>query len=439
MYKMPRKPTLCRTNLEPTTMRVFKFGGASINNIDRIKQVANIIEDNTGEPLLIVVSAMGKTTNALETVVNAFFDGRQQDALAIFEQIKDQHLNTLKYLCTLQWNAAETQLKDFFTEIEWLLHDKPVRSYDYYYDQIVCCGELMSSCIITHFLKEEKMNAGWVDVRDIVRTDNNFRDAAVDWTYTEKNIREQIDPLFQQHNIVITQGYIGATDENESTTLGREGSDYSAAIFANLLPAKDVTIWKDVEAVMSADPRQFSDAVNMPELSYAEVIEMAYYGAQVIHPKTIKPLQNKNIPLYVKSFLKPALAGTVISNKGNQKLPPVIVKKEQQVLMYFKSKDFSFVEEKPVAQLHQIFSEIKIKPNLSQHTAISLLCCFDDHAEKIGQLALDASILFDVEVEKNLSLLTIRHYDEATIEALTANRTIVLEQKTLQTIQALMR
>lgn len=420
-------------------MKVFKFGGASINSIDRIKEVANIIQDNDQQPLLIVVSAMGKTTNALETVVNAFFEGRQEDALATFEQIKEQHLQTLKYLCTLQWNAAEAQLKDFFTEIEWLLHDKPVRSYDYYYDQIVCSGELMSSSILMHFLKEEKIHAAWIDVRDIIRTDNNFRDAAIDWSYTEKNIREQLDPLFTQHNVVITQGYIGATDENESTTLGREGSDYSAAIFANLLPATDVTIWKDVEAVMSADPRQFAGAVNMPELSYAEVIEMAYYGAQVIHPKTIKPLQNKNIPLFVKSFLQPSLPGTVISNKGQKKLPPVIVKKEKQVLMYFKSKDFSFVEEKPVADLHEIFSRIKIKPNLSQHTAISLLCCFDEHAEKIDQLALEASILFDVEVERNLSLLTIRHYDEATIATLTANRIVVLEQKTLSTIQVLMR
>ena len=420
-------------------MKVFKFGGASINSIERIKQVANIINNHSGEPLLIVVSAMGKTTNALETVVNAFCDGRQEDALAIFEKIKEQHQQTLKYLCTLQWHAAEAQLKDFFTEIEWLLHDKPVRSYDYYYDQIVCCGELMSSSILAHYLKEEKMNAAWIDVRDVVRTDNNFRDAAVDWAYTAKNIREQIDPLFKQHPLVITQGYIGATDENESTTLGREGSDYSAAIFANLLDATDVTIWKDVEAVMSADPRQFPDAVNMPALSYAEVIEMAYYGAQVIHPKTIKPLQNKHIPLLVKSFLQPDLPGTVIDNKGAKLLPPIIVKKEKQVLMYFKSKDFSFVEEKLVAELYDIFSRTKMNPNLSQHTAISLLCCFDDHADKIDQLALEASLLFDVEIERNLGLLTIRHYDEATISALTANKVIVLEQKTLSTIQVLMR
>lgn len=420
-------------------MKVFKFGGASINTIDRIKNVASIIQSAKGEKLLIVISAMGKTTNALETVVNAFFEGRQDDALKIFEQIKDNHLTTLKFLTTLQWQKAENQLKDFFTEIEWLLHDKPVRRYDYYYDQVVCCGELFSTSIFANFLNELNVKASWVDVRDIVRTDNNFRDAGVDWAFTEKSIKENILPLFDEFDVVITQGFIGATDENESTTLGREGSDYSAAIFANLLPAQSVTIWKDVEAVMSADPKQFKDAVNMYELSYTEVIEMAYYGAQVIHPKTIKPLQNKGIPLLVKSFIDPTLPGTVISDRNAKNLPPVIVVKEKQVLMQFKSKDFSFVEDKPVEDLHNLFEEVKVKPNLSQNTAISLLCCFDDHPEKINLLASQASQLFDVEVEKNLSLLTIRHYDAATIEKLTINKVIVLEQKTLVTTQMLVK
>ena len=420
-------------------MKVYKFGGASIYSVERIKNVAAIIQASKEDKLLIVISAMGKTTNALETVVNAFFEERQADALQLFEQVKDKHLNTLKFLTTLQWQKASTQLKDFFTEIEWLLHDKPVRSYDYYYDQVVCCGELFSSSMVSNYLTEEKINATWVDVRDIIRTDNNFRDAGVDWAYTEKSIQENILPLFKNFDVVVTQGYIGATDENESTTLGREGSDYSAAIFANLLPAASVTIWKDVEAVMNADPKQFTDAVNMYALSYTEVIEMAYYGAQVIHPKTIKPLQNKGIPLLVKSFIDPALPGTVISNKIPKNLPPVIVVKENQVLMQFKSKDFSFVEDKPVEDLDHLFKAIKIKPNLSQNTAISLLCCFDDHAEKIEKLASAASEIFDVEIEKNLSLLTIRHYDAATIKKLTENKLIVLEQKTVETVQMLMR
>ena len=420
-------------------MKVFKFGGASINSIERIKNIGSIIQSQQEEKLLIVISAMGKTTNALENVVNTFFEGRKEDALKLFEQVKDSHLNTLKYLTTLQWQKAENQLKDFFTEIEWLLHDKPVRNYDYYYDQVVCCGELFSSSLVANYLSEIKVKATWVDVRDIVRTDNNFRDAGVDWAFTEQSIHENILPLFNEFDVVITQGFIGATDENESTTLGREGSDYSAAIFANLLSAESVTIWKDVEAVMNADPKAFKDAVNIYELSYTEVIEMAYYGAQVIHPKTIKPLQNKDIPLLVKSFIDPALPGTVISNKNAKNLPPVIVVKEKQVLMQFKSKDFSFVEDKPVEDLHHLFEKVKIKPNLSQNTAISLLCCFDDHAEKIDVLASQASLLFDVEVEKNLSLLTIRHYDAATIERLTKDKVIVLEQKTPITVQMLMR
>ncbi len=420
-------------------MKVYKFGGASINSADRIKNVGSIIKASQGEKILIVISAMGKTTNALESVVNAFFEGRKDDALKIFEQIKDSHLTTLKFLTTLQWQKAENKLKDFFTEIEWLLHDKPVRSYDYYYDQVVCCGELFSSSMVAHYLMEEKIKTIWVDVRDIIRTDNNFRDAGVDWAFTENSILENILPLFKDNDVVITQGFIGATDENESTTLGREGSDYSAAIFANLLPAQSVTIWKDVEAVMSADPKQFKDAVNLYELSYTEVIEMAYYGAQVIHPKTIKPLQNKEIPLLVKSFIDPALPGTIISSRIVKNLPPVIVVKEKQVLMQFKSKDFSFVEDEPVEELDHLFKAIKVKPNLSQNTAISLLCCFDEHAEKTDALAAAASAIFDVEVEKNLSLLTIRHYDAATIEKLTKDKVIVLEQKTAVTVQMVMR
>ena len=238
---------------------------------------------------------------------------------------------------------------------------------------------------------------------------------------------------------MLTQGFIGATDENESTTLGREGSDYSAAIFANILDATELTIWKDVPAVMNADPNKFNDAVNIAKLNYTEVIEMAYYGAQVIHPKTIKPLQNKNIPLYVKSFLDTNLPGTIINADKALNLPPVIVLKNNQVLIHFKSRDFSFIEGKPMEQLHKIFKQVKLQPNLSQNTAISLICCFDGHAEKTAQIASEASILFDVDVERDLSLLTIRHYNSNAIEKLTTGKKIILEQKTQETLQAVFR
>ncbi|MEO7764129.1 MAG: aspartate kinase [Ferruginibacter sp.] len=420
-------------------MKVFKFGGASINTVERIKNTGNIISSYKGEKLLIIISAMGKTTNALEKVVDAFFDGRREDALQLFEQVKASHLDTLKYLISINWQQAENQLKEFFTEVEWLLHDKPVREYDYYYDQIVCCGELLSTSLVSIYLNEMGIKNKWIDVRDIVRTDDNFRDAYVDWTFTRQKVKEDIEPLFKDIDIVITQGFIGATDENESTTLGREGSDFSASIFANILDAESQTIWKDVEAVMSADPKEFPGAENIYALSYREVVEMAYYGAQVIHPKTIKPLANKNIPLHVRCFLKPELPGTVISNKPVHNLPPVIVLKKHQVLMELSSKDFSFVEEKPMSQLHEMFAAVKISPNLSQNGAVGLLRCLDDKPEKIEKLALAASAIFDVQLERDLTLLTIRHYTEEKIKELTKGKIIVLEQKTPETIQVLMR
>ncbi len=420
-------------------MKVFKFGGASINTVERIQNTGRILQSCKNEKILVIISAMGKTTNALEKVVDAFFEGRTKDALQLFEQVKESHLKTLKYLVSINWKAAEDQLKDFFTEVEWLLHDKPVRDYDYYYDQVVCSGELLSTSLVSHYLNEAGIKNKWVDVRDIIRTDDNFREAAIDLDFTQQKINETIKPFFEEYDLVLTQGFIGATDENESTTLGREGSDYSAAIFANMLDAESQTIWKDVDAVMNADPKQFTDAQNIETLSYNEVIEMAYYGAQVIHPKTIKPLQNKNIPLYVKSFLKPEGSGSLVSNRSVQNLPPIIVLKENQVLMQLSSKDFSFVEEKPISLLHEMFANLKIRPNLSQNGAISLVCCLDDKPEKIEKLALTASEIFNVQLEKNLTLLTIRHYNEATIEKLTRGKTILLEQKTRDTIQVLMR
>lgn len=281
-------------------MKVFKFGGASVNNVERIKKVGGILQRYSGEKLVVIISAMGKTTNALEKVVQAFVEERKEDALQLFEQVKQQHSNTAKYLLVMHALACEQQLKDFFTEVEWMLHDKPVRDYDYYYDQVVCAGELLSTAIVSHYLNEAGISNKWLDVRDIIRTDDNFRDATIDWKYTSLRIKETIIPELENVDIVLTQGFIGATDENENTTLGREGSDYTGAVFANILNAENLTIWKDVECVMNADPKQFADAQPIHELNYNEVIEMAYYGAQVIHPKTIKPLENKGIPLYVK-------------------------------------------------------------------------------------------------------------------------------------------
>jgi aspartate kinase len=427
--------TITQSTTPVVQMKVFKFGGASINSIERIQNVARIIQSFSGEKLLIIISAMGKTTNALEKVAEAFFAGDKEMALQLFHQIKEEHLKVLAQLNP----TAPNILTDLFTEVEWLLHDKPLREYDYYYDQIVCCGELLSTAIVSNYLNSIAVKNNWVDVRDVFRTDDNFREAGIDWQFTEQKVQQDIVPLFDNTDIIITQGFVGATDENESTTLGREGSDYTAAIFANMLNAESQTIWKDVEGVMNADPKLFPDAQFIATLSYTEVIEMAYYGAQVIHPKTIKPLQNKSIPLHVRCFLKPALPGTIIGNEPVRNLPPMIVLKSNQVLMQFNSKDFSFVEDTLVSKLHDLFVEIKIRPNLSQNGAISLYCSLDNWPEKIEKLALAASELFDVQVEKDIVLLTIRHYTDTVVAELTSNKTEMLSQRTRDTLQVLLK
>jgi len=355
--------------------------------------------------------------------------------LKLFTEIKDEHLTLVAELGL----RSVATLSDLFTEVEWLLHDRPVRDYDYYYDQIVCCGELLSTAIISDYFNSISIKNIWVDVRDTFSTDDNFRDATIDWKLTEQKVQKNIVPLFSKANVVITQGFIGATDENESTTLGREGSDYTAAIFANMLNAESQTIWKDVEGVFNADPKKFPEATIIKELSYSEVIEMAYYGAQVIHPKTIKPIQNKNIPLHVRCFLKPELTGTIISKKAVQGLLPIIVVKEKQVLMELHSKDFSFVEEKPVGKLYELFEQIKIRPNLSQNGAISILYCLDDKPDRIEKLALAAGEMFDVQLEKNLTLLTVRHFTETVLQELTKGKIKLLSQQNRDTIQIVMK
>jgi aspartate kinase len=420
-------------------MKVFKFGGASVNSIERIQNVAAIISGFNDEKLLIIISAMGKTTNALEKVAEAFFAGKKEEALELFRQVKVVHDDLVKYLIVKNALDTERRLNDFYTEVEWLLHDKPVREYDYYYDQIVCIGELLSTTIISSFLNEVGITNEWIDVRDCFRTDDNFRDADIDIEVTTAQVQQNLLPLIDKTGIVITQGFIGATDENESTTLGREGSDYTAALFANIIDAESLTIWKDVKGVMNADPRAFPSAEIISELNYDEVIEMAYYGAQVIHPKTIKPLQNKDIPLLVKCFLDPELPGTIIHNQSLKNLPPIVVVKKDQVFVQLHTKDFSFVGEKPMSGLYSLFANLHIRPNLIQTGAVSIQVCLDNRADKIEKLAHAAGDIFDVEIEKGFMLLTIRHFQKALLEGMTQGREIRLLQQTAETVQVLMK
>ena len=416
-------------------MKVYKFGGASLGSKERIENVGKILLESSNEPLMVIMSAMGKTTNALEKVVDAFFEGNSTVALQLFDEIKESHLAIVKDILQGTAKNAVEHLQTFFTEVEWLLHDQPVQSYDYYYDQIVCIGELLSTSIVSFYLNEKGIVNLWLDVRDILRTDNNFRDANVNWEETAVNINKV--GIGTKPEIFLTQGFIGSTDQNESTTLGREGSDFTAAIFANLLNAESLTIWKDVEGVMSADPKVFPSATLMSELSFNEVIEMAFYGAQVIHPKTIKPLQNKQIPLKVKCFLDTTLPGTTISNSLAKQLPPVIILKEKQVLIHMQSQDFSFVGEKPISRLYELFAELNIRPNLIQTAAINLQLCMDDRQDKINSLCVSAGEIFDVQLQKGLTLLTIRHYTEPLLAEMTMGKNILLTQKTKETVQVL--
>jgi aspartate kinase len=421
-------------------MKVFKFGGASLETIERIQQVGKIIQSFPDDKLLVVISAMGKTTNELEKVAQNYFMRKREIAAQLLYNIEQQHIQTAENLLGTREHPLFVQLQQFFTEAEWTLGEKPLRNYDYYYDQLVGLGELLSTAIVSAYFNEAGITNTWLDVRDVFRTDDNFRDANINWEVTEMQVNQKVLPLFNAVNIVITQGFIGSTDQNESVTLGREGSDFSAAVFANLLNADSQTIWKDVEGLKNADPKLFADTINIPEIAYGEVIEMAYYGAQVIHPKTIKPLQNKQIPLYVKCFLDKDLPGTVIrQDADNRRLPPIIVLKKNQVLISITSRDFSFITEDRISDIYEIFHDKKIKINLTQNAAITFSCCIDNNPEKIELLIKALHQGFKISYNEGLELLTVRHYKNGLLEALTKGRKILLEQRSDSTVQLVIK
>jgi aspartate kinase len=418
-------------------MKVFKFGGASIQTVERIEWVGGILAHYKNEKILVVVSAIGKTTNALEKIVAAFYKGNKEEALELFSQVKNMHNNLAKYLLVKNALATENALQDFYTEIEWLLHDNPVRKYDYYYDQMVCVGELLATTLVSAYLNEIGVTNQWLDVRDIIRTDNQFRQAELNEPVTLAQIQKNLLPQLEKHQMVVTQGFIGATEDNESTTLGREGSDYTGAIFANLLDAESLTIWKDAPGVMSADPKLFADASIIPALDYEEVIEMAFFGAQVIHPKTIKPLQNKRIPLLVKCFLDPNLPGTIIHQTVVKQLQPIIILKKDQVFMQLQTKDFGFVGAQPMADLYKLLVKLQIKANIIQTGAITVQLCMDEQEDKTTLLAVAASEAFTIDIEKGFTLLTIRHYNDAIVAQLLDQKNIQLWQRDKKNMQAL--
>lgn len=418
-------------------MDVYKFGGASVADAQGVRNVTGILEKMKGRPVMVVVSAMGKTTNALETVAEAYYAGRRDEALEIFRQLFDRHIGVLRELTTAGSDKAEAHLDEFRTEVEWLLHDRPVHPFDYYYDQIVCVGELISTVIVAAALQAAGRRVQWVDVRDIIRTDDQFRSANIDMTFTAGQVDRIIKPAFASSDIVLTQGFIGATDENESTTLGREGSDYTAAVFASLLGANALTIWKDVPGVMNADPRTTPDAVFIPTLSYDEAVEMTFYGAQVIHPKTLHPLRKHAIPLQVRSFVHPEATGTLIGPDKVEGLPPIVIRKDGQVMMELKTQDRQFLRGEMLTRLFEMLDDQQLSVNLISTEALGVKLCADDRPERVEAFCLEAAGLFEIELRRGLSMLSLRHSTAELIRSLTAGRQILMRTECPQVAQFL--
>jgi len=418
-------------------MEVYKFGGASVMNADAVKNLAGIIKKSGHQSLLIVVSAMGKMTNKLEELSNAYNFG-EDNTHELLEEIKAYHFNILNDLFPNHQHPVYNDVANTFVEIEWLLEEEANDAPDYIYDQIVSIGEVISTKIVAAYLNEDGTTATWVDARNFIHTDNTYREGKVDWEKTEADIQRNLLPLVEK-TIAVTQGFIGNTSENFTTTLGREGSDYSAAIFTSCLNATALTIWKDVPGVLNADPKWFDQTERIPQLSYHDAIELTYYGATVIHPKTIKPLQNKNIPLYVKSFIIPEGEGTQI-NSVISKLPvPSFIFKVNQVLISILPKDFSFIIEENLSDIFSLFHQHKIKVNTMLNSAISFSVSVDDDAEKISKLIADLSVRYKVKYNKKLELVTIRYYNQDTINRVTVNKDILLEVKSRHTCQIVMK
>jgi aspartate kinase len=418
-------------------MLVFKFGGASVKDANGIVNLAKVVKLYEGGQLLIVVSAMGKTTNALEKLTKAYVNGND-DLHIIFDEIKNYHYAIIEELFEPS-NPVFDEVANTFVEIDWIIEDEPHDDYDFIYDQIVSIGELVSTRIVNAYLDKAGLKSQWLDVRGYVHTDNTYREGVVQWNKTKERISKDVPALLQK-GIVVTQGFLGGTSENFTTTLGREGSDYTASIFAACLGADSVTTWKDVPGILNADPKFFADTVKFDELSYTEAIEMTYYGASVIHPKTIKPLQNAKIPLYVKSFTTPGDRGTVIKEDGvNQFEKPVIILKQNQVLLSISARDYSFISEDHLSSIFGLFAQRQVKVNMMQTSALSFSVCFDFYEERFKKLLKGLSQDFKIKYNQGLSLITIRHYSQASVKELTAGKIILLEQVSRNTLQMVVK
>jgi aspartate kinase len=412
-------------------MRVFKFGGASVKDAAGIKNVHDVLQKVGYEDVLLVVSAMGKTTNALELVIKNYFD-KSSELNSSVQEVKKYHNQILMDLFEDEKNEVFTAVNMQFADLEYFLAHNKSPNYNFVYDQIVSYGELISTTILSHFMNFMGIKTQWLDVRNFIKTDATYRDAEVNWELTQKNIAKNV----KRKIVNITQGFLGSDENNFTTTLGREGSDYTAAIFAYCLNAQSVTIWKDVPGVMNADPRYFENASLLNQISYREAIELAFYGATVIHPKTLQPLQKKEIPLYVKSFINPLLTGTSVS-KGVDLEPhlPCFIVKRNQLLISLSSIDFSFIMEENISEIFALFHQFKLKVNLIQNSAISFSVCVEDKFDNFKALNAILSKKFKVEFDENVTLYTIRHFNDSAAQTVEKNKVVLLKQVSRETMQ----
>jgi len=413
-------------------MRVFKFGGASVKDADGVKNLANIVKSYEGK-LVIVVSAMGKTTNAMEAIVEAYMNRDAEMIRELLDKLKAYHAAIVHDL----FNDDNRCIEHHLSELKVKLETEPSLNYDFEYDQIVPYGELLSTSIVSAYLSQVAMVNEWIDIRKYIRTDDCYRSANVDWDLTMQLMQGKFST--SEFRLFVTQGFIGSTPNNLTTTLGREGSDYTGAIIAYTLDADYLAIWKDVPGVLNADPRWYPAATKINELSYWEAIELTYYGAQVIHPKTLKPLQNKQIPLHVNSFIEPAVSGTVIkSSEQNIELQPIFVLKREQVLISMSPKDFSFIMEESLSGIFQVFSRNRIKLNMMQTSALNFSVCVDD-SKRLPKAIKELQQQFDVRYNEDMELVTIRHYNEAAIEEMLNGKEVVDSQVSRKTARYVLK
>ena len=412
-------------------MRIFKFGGASVKDADGVKNVFDVLQKVGHEDVLIVISAMGKTTNALEIVIKNYFE-KSNEFHASLQEVRKYHNQILLDLFDDEEHEVFFTVNNHFADLEYFLRSNKSPNYNFVYDQVISFGELVSTTIVSYYFNENGLKNNWIDVRNFIKTDAVYRDANVDWEQTQKLISKGI----KKKTLNITQGFLGSDENNFTTTLGREGSDYTAAIFAYCLSAESVTIWKDVPGVLNADPRYFENAVLLNQISYREAIELAFYGASVIHPKTLQPLQKKEIPFYVKSFINPLLPGTSIS-KGVDLEPKTscFIVKKNQLLISLSSIDFSFIMEENISEIFSLLHKFKIKVSLIQNTAISFSVCIEDKFGNFDELKTILSKKFKVSYNENVSLYTIRHFTKEAAEMVEKGKTVLLKQISRETMQ----